>query len=133
MWKVFSYHKAILFLCFNFIVLTTIIGQDGIKPFINRHPLQSTTARAKFQSFFISENGLIYIATSEGIILFNGQNEKLILGSEQVTNQQVKYSFRIGKGFYGLGVKMVQSILLKIQFYNLGNHRKDKLKLKSLH
>ena len=90
MWKVFSYHKAILFLCFNFIVLTTIIGQDGIKPFINRHPLQSTTARAKFQSFFISENGLIYIATSEGIILFNGQNEKLILGSEQVTNQQVK-------------------------------------------
>lgn len=103
MWKVFSYHKAILFLCFNFIVLTTIIGQDGIKPFINRHPLQSTTARAKFQSFFISENGLIYIATSEGIILFNGQNEKLILGSEQVTNQQVKVFVQDRKGILWIG------------------------------
>ena len=58
------------------------MSQGGIKAIITKHNLQSFTARTNFQNLLIDHNGLMYIASSEGIILYNGINEQYINHSD---------------------------------------------------
>ncbi len=74
--------KISLLLIVQFCFLLTSQGQEGIKAVITKHNLQSFTARSGFQKLFIDHKGLMYIASSEGIILYNGITEQFIKNSE---------------------------------------------------
>jgi ligand-binding sensor domain-containing protein len=58
------------------------MSQGGIKSILTKHNLQSFTARANFQCLLFDHNELMYLASSEGIILYNGVNEQFIDHSE---------------------------------------------------
>lgn len=65
------------------------MSQGGIKSILTKHNLQSFTARANFQCLLFDHNELMYIASSEGIILYNGVNEQFIDHSENAGNHVV--------------------------------------------
>ena len=66
----------------QFCLILSLMGQSEIKAIITKHNLQSFTARANFQSLLFDHNGLMYIASSEGIILYNGITEQFINNSD---------------------------------------------------
>ena len=89
MWKERFKNRILNIFILQFCLIQFAFNQTGVNALMIKHSLHSLTARSSFQKMLIDHKGLMYIATSEGIIIYNGSNEQFVKSSEIAGNQKV--------------------------------------------
>lgn len=89
MWKELLKSRISNLFIFQFYFILAAFSQHGGNAIITKHNLQTVTARTSFQHLLFDQNGLMYLATSDGIIVYNGISEQFIRNSENAVNHIV--------------------------------------------
>ncbi len=103
MWKERFKNRILKILLFQYCLLSCALSQSGVNVLMTKHSFQSLTSRALFYKILIDHFGQMYIATSEGIIIFNGSSEQFVRGSELTGTHRVTTMLEDQNGIVWIG------------------------------
>lgn len=75
-----------------------LMSQYGLQSILVKHPFQVLTARTGYQNMYQDSKGWFYIATSDGIIQYDGINEWFIQHSEITAEHHISAVAEIAEG-----------------------------------
>lgn len=96
MLKVGLANKWTLLLCLFW--CHTLFSQNGLQSILVKHPFQTLTARTSYQNMYQDQKGWFYIATSDGIIMYDGINEWFIQHSEVIAEHRISAMAEVSDG-----------------------------------
>ncbi|MBK8298369.1 MAG: hypothetical protein IPK91_14055 [Saprospiraceae bacterium] len=89
-------NKWTLFLCLFW--CHAVFSQNGLQSILVKHPFQTLTARTSYQNMYQDQKGWFYVATSDGIIMYDGINEWFIQHSEVIAEHHISAIAEVSDG-----------------------------------
>ncbi len=119
MWKERFKNRILRIILFQFCVISSLYNQAGVNALMTKHTFQTLTSRTSYYKILLDHFGQMYIATSEGIIIFNGTTEYFVKGSESIGNQRVSCMIEDKNGVIWIGCAngSIYKIINKILFH----------------